>query len=56
MGGRMAALGVNEFGLRLPSVILSSAAVILTFLIGRALFGERVLVGGAGHGISRNGR
>lgn len=53
MAGSMAALGVNEFGLRLPSVILSSAAVILTFLIGRALFSERVgLLAAAFHALN----
>ena len=53
MAGSMAALGANEFGLRLPSVILSSAAVILTFLIGRALFGERVgLLAAAFHALN----
>lgn len=33
-----AALGVNSFALRLPSAILATGAVLLTFLIGRALF------------------
>lgn len=36
--GSMAAFGVNELAMRLPSVIASTASVGVTFLIGRTLF------------------
>jgi 4-amino-4-deoxy-L-arabinose transferase len=34
-------LGVNNFALRLPSLFLSTGAVVLTFLIGQSLFDRR---------------
>ena len=34
----LAVLGVNAFAVRLPSVILSTGAVLLTYLIGKELF------------------
>jgi 4-amino-4-deoxy-L-arabinose transferase-like glycosyltransferase len=34
-------LGVNNFALRLPSLLLSTGAVLLTFLIGTSLFERR---------------
>ncbi|MFQ6039431.1 MAG: ArnT family glycosyltransferase [Candidatus Poribacteria bacterium] len=37
-----AVLGVNTFALRLPSVILSSGAVFLTYLIATELFDKRI--------------
>ena len=42
MAASMALFGVNELALRAPSVLLSTLGVLLTFLIGRALFSERV--------------
>ena len=36
-----AVLGVNTMALRLPSAMLGTGAVVLTFLIGRLLFGRR---------------
>ena len=38
MAGSMAVFGTNEIAMRLPGVLLSCAAVWLTFLIGRLLF------------------
>src|SRR6185295_5965846 len=38
----MSIFGVSAFVMRLPSVLLSSAGVVLTFVIGRRLFSERV--------------
>lgn len=48
MAFSMNVFGVSEIPLRLPSVLLSSAAVLLTFLIGRLLFSERVALLAAG--------
>jgi len=42
MAFSMAICGVSAFVMRLPSVLLSSVGVVLTFLIGRRLFGDRV--------------
>jgi len=42
MAGSMRVFGVNELAMRLPSLLLSTGAVLLTFLIGRVLFNERV--------------
>jgi 4-amino-4-deoxy-L-arabinose transferase len=41
MAGSMALFGVDELAMRLPSVLLSTAAIVLTFLIGRMLFDDR---------------
>ena len=38
----LSSLGNNEFAVRVPSIILSSLAVLLTFLIGKKLVNERV--------------
>ncbi|HEX5473997.1 MAG TPA: glycosyltransferase family 39 protein [Vicinamibacterales bacterium] len=38
----MKAFGVGAFAMRLPSVILSTLCVLLTFVIGRRLFDDRV--------------
>jgi 4-amino-4-deoxy-L-arabinose transferase-like glycosyltransferase len=38
----MSAFGVNEIALRLPSLLLSTLAVGLTFLIGKSLFSKKV--------------
>ena len=38
----MKIFGVNEFMLRLPSIILSTICVFLTFLIGKSFYNERV--------------
>jgi 4-amino-4-deoxy-L-arabinose transferase-like glycosyltransferase len=42
MAASMFLFGANEFGLRLPSVLLSTLAVLLTYGIGRRLFSRRV--------------
>ena len=34
MAGSMRVFGVNEIAMRLPSLLLSTGAVLLTFLIG----------------------
>jgi 4-amino-4-deoxy-L-arabinose transferase-like glycosyltransferase len=50
--GSMALLGVNEVALRLPSLLLSSLAIFLTYLIGSRLFDHRVgLLAAALHAI-----
>ncbi len=36
-----AALGVDTFALRFPSVVLATACVLITYFIGRELFGRR---------------
>lgn len=38
----MKIFGVNEFTLRLPSIILSTICVFLTFLIGKSFYNERI--------------
>jgi 4-amino-4-deoxy-L-arabinose transferase len=38
IAGSMAIFGINEIAMRLPGILLSSAAVWLTYLIGRLLF------------------
>jgi 4-amino-4-deoxy-L-arabinose transferase len=40
MAGSMHLFGVNEIALRIPSILLSTAAVYLTFLIGSYFFGK----------------
>lgn len=40
MAGSMRAFGEHEIAMRLPSVVLSTCGVWLTFFIGRRLFGE----------------
>ena len=42
MAGSMRIFGINEIAMRLPSLLLSTGAVLLTFLIGRLLFTDRV--------------
>lgn len=42
MAFSMSVFGVSAFVMRLPSVLLSSGGVVLTFLVGRRLFGDRV--------------
>jgi 4-amino-4-deoxy-L-arabinose transferase-like glycosyltransferase len=50
--GSMALFGVNEIALRVPSVILSTVAVLLTYLIGSRLFDHRVgLLAAAFHAV-----
>jgi 4-amino-4-deoxy-L-arabinose transferase len=44
MAASMRLFGVNEIAMRLPSVALSTGTVLLTFLIGRRLFGDRVAI------------
>ena len=48
MAGSMAVFGVNEIAMRLPGVLLSCAAVWLTFLIGRLLFTTGIALLAAG--------
>ena len=48
MAASMRVFGVNEIAMRLPSVLLSTGVVLLTFLIGRVLFEERVALLAAG--------
>src|SRR5215204_2236696 len=48
MAASMRMFGVTELALRAPSLVLSTTAVFLTFLIGRRLFDERVGVLAAG--------
>jgi 4-amino-4-deoxy-L-arabinose transferase-like glycosyltransferase len=48
MAGSMAVFGVNEIAMRLPGVLLSCAAVWLTFLIGRLLFTPGIALLAAG--------
>lgn len=51
--GSMALFGINEIALRLPSLLLSSLAIFLTYLIGTWLFDRRVgLLAAAFHAIS----
>ncbi|MDB5284451.1 MAG: Undecaprenyl phosphate-alpha-4-amino-4-deoxy-L-arabinose arabinosyl transferase [Bacteroidota bacterium] len=38
----MKLFGVNEFALRLPSVLISTFAVYLTYFIGKKLFGQKI--------------
>ena len=42
MAASMAAFGVNALAMRLPSLLVSTLAVVLTFAIGRRLFSDRV--------------
>ncbi|MCX6566522.1 MAG: glycosyltransferase family 39 protein [Candidatus Aminicenantes bacterium] len=42
MAAGMSLLGVNEAGLRFPSIVLSTLAVLLTYGLGRRLFSRRV--------------
>jgi 4-amino-4-deoxy-L-arabinose transferase-like glycosyltransferase len=42
MAASMSAFGVNALAMRLPSVLASALGVVLTFAIGRRLFGDRV--------------
>ena len=42
MAAGMSLFGANEFGLRFPSVLLSTLAVLLTYGIGRRLFSRKV--------------
>jgi 4-amino-4-deoxy-L-arabinose transferase-like glycosyltransferase len=42
MAGSMRLFGVDELAMRAPSVLLSTASVLLTFLIGARTCGERV--------------
>jgi 4-amino-4-deoxy-L-arabinose transferase-like glycosyltransferase len=48
MAGSMAVFGVNEIAMRLPGVLLSCAAVWLTYLIGRLLFTPGIALLAAG--------
>ena len=48
MAGSMRVFGVNEIAMRLPSMLLATGAVLLTFLIGRVLFDDRVALLAAG--------
>jgi 4-amino-4-deoxy-L-arabinose transferase-like glycosyltransferase len=41
MAGSMHLTGINEWGIRLPSIIATTFLVLLTFLIGKRLFDER---------------
>ncbi|MFW6020046.1 MAG: ArnT family glycosyltransferase [Bacteroidales bacterium] len=41
IAGSMSMFGINEFALRLPSVLLSTLAIWLTFLIGYRLFNRK---------------
>ncbi len=45
MAASMRALGASVFAMRLPSLLFDLAAVLLTYLIGRRLFDERVALG-----------
>jgi len=40
-GGADSDFGVNEIAMRIPSIILSTIAIFLTFYIGKFLFSER---------------
>ncbi len=42
IAGSLKIFGVNEIALRLPSIIMSSIAIFLTFKIGRYFFNEKV--------------
>ncbi|MCU0433015.1 MAG: glycosyltransferase family 39 protein [Bacteroidia bacterium] len=42
MAGSMYITGINEWGVRLPSIIATSLLVLLTFFIGRRLMNERI--------------
>ena len=42
MAGTMAVFGVHELALRLPSILLTTVGIALTFAIGRYLFSYRV--------------
>ena len=48
MAGSMRVFGINEIAMRLPSLLLSTGAVLLTFLIGRILFDDRIALLAAG--------
>lgn len=48
MAGSMRLFGVDEIAMRLPSLLLATGAVLLTFLIGRLAFGDRVALLAAG--------
>lgn len=48
MAGSMRLFGINEIALRVPSVLLSTLSVILTFLIARELLGTRPALLAAG--------
>ena len=53
MAGSMALFGENEFALRLPSVLLSAACVVLTFLIARLFLGATAALLAAARNIPR---
>lgn len=42
MAASLKVFGINEYALRLPSLLLSLLAVYLTYLIGKRLFNERI--------------
>jgi len=42
MAAGMALFGVNEIGARIPSILLSGLAVLLTYLIGARLFSRKI--------------
>lgn len=42
MAASLKVFGINEYALRLPSLLLSLLAVYLTYLIGKHLFNERI--------------
>jgi Dolichyl-phosphate-mannose-protein mannosyltransferase len=48
MAGSMSLFGVNELGLRLPSLLMSTGSVLLTFLIGSMVWNARVGLVAAG--------
>ncbi|WP_435009197.1 ArnT family glycosyltransferase [Tundrisphaera lichenicola] len=48
IAGSFAVLGVNNIALRLPSALLATGAVALTYLIGRRLFGRPTALIAAG--------
>ena len=53
MAASMATFGVDEIAARLPSMLLSTFGVLLIYLIGRALYDERVALLAAGfHAVS----
>jgi 4-amino-4-deoxy-L-arabinose transferase-like glycosyltransferase len=53
MAASMRIFGVHEIAMRLPSVLLATAAVLLTFLIGRLVFDSRVaLLAAAFHAVN----
>lgn len=53
MAGSMALFGIGELALRVPSVLLSTGSVLLTFLIGRQLLSTRMaLLAAAFHAVN----